>query len=173
MAVALGWPRSLARLPRPRRETSVRRRARTPDEASILSSYVHSSYLRELLSDGRLGYAYLLKTATIEEIRRAILTAARGGFLIDPQVGIQATDTSQLTVLTPREARAEPPRLLEDLTRADVAGAVGHARLAPVGREADDAVRVAAERSNAGAPRLHRHRQIGERLHARRRDLAA
>ncbi len=69
----------------------------------ILSSYVHSGYLRELLSDGRLGYAYLLKTATIEEIRRAILTAAHGGFLIDPQVGVQATDSIQLTVLTPRE----------------------------------------------------------------------
>ena len=42
----------------------------------IFSSYVYVSYLRELLSDGRLGYAYLLKTATVEQVSQAIRTVA-------------------------------------------------------------------------------------------------
>lgn len=70
----------------------------------IFSSYVYATYLKELLGDGRLGYAYLLKTAPIEQIVTAIRTVARGGFFIDPQVGQRATAPTRLAQLTGREA---------------------------------------------------------------------
>lgn len=69
----------------------------------ILSNYNESSYLRELLGDGRFGYAYLLKTVTIDEIKKTILTVARGGLFIDPQVANQANASPKLDRLTPRE----------------------------------------------------------------------
>ncbi len=69
----------------------------------IFSSYVFVSYLRELLSDGRLGYAYLLKTASIEQLGAAIRTVAAGGLFIDPQVGKRANAPTRLTRLTARE----------------------------------------------------------------------
>jgi DNA-binding NarL/FixJ family response regulator len=69
----------------------------------IFSSYVFVSYLRELLNDGRLGYAYLLKTATIEQLGAAIRTVAGGGLFIDPQVGQRANAPTRLTRLTERE----------------------------------------------------------------------
>jgi DNA-binding NarL/FixJ family response regulator len=69
----------------------------------ILSNYSESSYLRELLSDGRFGYAYLLKTASIDEIKQTILTVARGGLFIDPQVSQQANASARLERLTSRE----------------------------------------------------------------------
>jgi DNA-binding NarL/FixJ family response regulator len=70
----------------------------------VFSSYVYGSYLKELLGDGRLGYAYLLKTAPLEQIVTAIRTVARGGFFVDPQVGERATAPTQLAKLTAREA---------------------------------------------------------------------
>jgi len=70
----------------------------------IFSSYVYATYLKELLGDGRLGYAYLLKTAPIEQVVTAIRTVARGGFFIDPQVGQRATAPTRLAQLTGREA---------------------------------------------------------------------
>lgn len=69
----------------------------------ILSNYSDSSYLHELLSDGRFGYAYLLKSASIDEIKRTILTVARGGLFIDPEVVNQAHTSPKLNLLTPRE----------------------------------------------------------------------
>ncbi len=69
----------------------------------IFSSYVFVSYLRELLSDGHLGYAYLLKTASIEQLAAAIRTVAAGGFFVDPQVGQRANSPGRLTRLTERE----------------------------------------------------------------------
>jgi DNA-binding NarL/FixJ family response regulator len=69
----------------------------------IFSSYVYVSYLRELLSDGRLGYAYLLKTATVEQVSEAIRTVARGGFYIAPQVGERASAPTRLARVTDRE----------------------------------------------------------------------
>ena len=69
----------------------------------VFSSYVFVSYLRELLSDGRLGYAYLLKTASIEQLAAAIRTVAAGGLFIDPQVGQRANAPTRLTRLTARE----------------------------------------------------------------------
>jgi DNA-binding NarL/FixJ family response regulator len=69
----------------------------------IFSSYVFVSYLRELLSDGRLGYAYLLKTASIERLSAAIRIVASGGVFIDPQVGQRANAPARLTQLTERE----------------------------------------------------------------------
>jgi NarL family two-component system response regulator LiaR len=69
----------------------------------ILSSYLYSSYLRELLSDGLLGYAYLLKSAPIDEIKRTILMVARGGLYIDPQIGNHAASSAKLDQLTIRE----------------------------------------------------------------------
>jgi len=69
----------------------------------IFSSYVFVSYLRELLGDGRLGYAYLLKTASIEQLAAAIRTVAAGGLFIDPQVGQRANAPARLTRLTARE----------------------------------------------------------------------
>jgi DNA-binding NarL/FixJ family response regulator len=69
----------------------------------VFSSYVFVSYLRELLSDGRLGYAYLLKTASIDQLVAAIRTVAAGGLFIDPQVGQRANAPTQLARLTARE----------------------------------------------------------------------
>ena len=69
----------------------------------IFSSYVFVSYLRELLGDGRLGYAYLLKTASIEQLAAAVRTVAAGGLFIDPQVGQRANAPTRLTRLTERE----------------------------------------------------------------------
>ncbi len=69
----------------------------------VFSSYVFVSYLRELLSDGRMGYAYLLKTASIEQLSAAIRIVARGGVFIDPQVGQRANGPARLTQLTERE----------------------------------------------------------------------
>jgi DNA-binding NarL/FixJ family response regulator len=69
----------------------------------IFSSYVFVSHLRELLGDGRLGYAYLLKTASIEQLAAAIRTVAAGGLFIDPQVGQRASAPTRLTRLTDRE----------------------------------------------------------------------
>ena len=69
----------------------------------IFSSYVFVSYLRELLSDGRMGYAYLLKTASIEQLTAAIRIVASGGVFIDPQVGQRANAPARLTQLTERE----------------------------------------------------------------------
>jgi DNA-binding NarL/FixJ family response regulator len=70
----------------------------------IFSSYVFVSYLRELLSDGRLGYAYLLKTASVEQLSAAIRTVAAGGLFVDPQVGQRANAPARLTHLTERES---------------------------------------------------------------------
>jgi DNA-binding NarL/FixJ family response regulator len=70
----------------------------------IFSSYVFVSYLRELLGDGRLGYAYLLKTASIERLSTAIRIVASGGVFIDPQVGQRANAPARLTQLTQRES---------------------------------------------------------------------
>jgi DNA-binding NarL/FixJ family response regulator len=70
----------------------------------VFSSYVFVSYLRELLSDGRLGYAYLLKTASIERLTAAIRIVASGGAFIDPQVGQRANAPGRLTQLTERES---------------------------------------------------------------------
>ncbi len=69
----------------------------------IFSSYVFVSYLRELLSDGRLGYAYLLKTASLERLTAAIRIVATGGAFIDPQVGQRVSGPGKLTQLTERE----------------------------------------------------------------------
>jgi DNA-binding NarL/FixJ family response regulator len=69
----------------------------------MFSSYVYASYLKELLGDGRLGYAYLLKTAALNQVVTAIRTVARGGFFVDPQVGERATAPTQLARLTSRE----------------------------------------------------------------------
>jgi DNA-binding NarL/FixJ family response regulator len=68
----------------------------------VFSSFVYGSYLRELLADGRLGYASLLKTAPLDRVATAIRTVARGGFLIDPQVGRRAVP-DKLGTLTVRE----------------------------------------------------------------------
>jgi DNA-binding NarL/FixJ family response regulator len=70
----------------------------------IFSSYVFVAYLRELLSDGRLGYAYLLKTAPIGQLAAAIRTVAAGGLFVDPQVGQRANAPTRLARLTGRES---------------------------------------------------------------------
>lgn len=69
----------------------------------VLSNYSSSSYLQQLLSDGHLGYAYLLKSASIDHIKKTILTVARGGLYIDPDVASQASTHPKLDRLTPRE----------------------------------------------------------------------
>lgn len=69
----------------------------------ILSNYAESSYLHELLSDGQLGYAYLLKTASIDEIKQTIVTVVQGGLFIDSQVGGQSNTSAKLERLTARE----------------------------------------------------------------------
>lgn len=85
-------------------EAAHRIKAERPETGIvILSNYPDSSYLRELLSDGQFGCAYLLKTATVAEIKTTILTVAKGGLFIDPQVASQANASSKLERLTPRE----------------------------------------------------------------------
>lgn len=69
----------------------------------ILSNYSSSSYLHELLSDGNFGYAYLLKSAGIDQIKRTILMVAKGGLYVDPDVANQANTLPKLEILTPRE----------------------------------------------------------------------
>ncbi|MCP4358849.1 MAG: response regulator transcription factor [Chloroflexi bacterium] len=69
----------------------------------ILSNYSEGIYLRELLSDGQFGYAYLLKTASIDIIKTSILTVYKGGLFIDPEVVNRANALAKLTHLTPRE----------------------------------------------------------------------
>jgi DNA-binding NarL/FixJ family response regulator len=85
-------------------EAAHRIKAQRPEVGVVIfSSYVFVSYLRELLSDGRLGYAYLLKTAPIEQLAAAIRTVAAGGLFVDPQVGQRANAPTRLTSLTERE----------------------------------------------------------------------
>jgi len=85
-------------------EAAHRIKAQRPEVGVVIfSSYVFVSYLRELLSDGRLGYAYLLKTAPIEQLAAAIRTVAAGGLFVDPQVGQRANAPTRLTRLTERE----------------------------------------------------------------------
>ncbi len=69
----------------------------------MLSSRVYGMCLHELVNDGRLGYAYLLKSASIEEIKRAVLIVAQGGFLVGRQAARQAGGSSRIERLTPRE----------------------------------------------------------------------
>ncbi len=90
----------------------------------ILSNYNDSSYLRELLGDGQLGYAYLLKTATIDEIKATILTVAQGGLFIDPQVSRRAHASSKLDRLTARE-RDVLEAMAQGLDNRGVAGELG------------------------------------------------
>ncbi|MCP4541736.1 MAG: response regulator transcription factor [Chloroflexi bacterium] len=90
----------------------------------ILSNYNDSSYLRELLSDGQLGYAYLLKTATIDEIKATVLTVAQGGLFIDPQVSQRAHASSKLDRLTARE-RDVLEAMAQGLDNRGVAGELG------------------------------------------------
>jgi DNA-binding NarL/FixJ family response regulator len=86
-------------------QAAHRIKAQRPDVGVVIfSSYVFVSYLRELLSDGRLGYAYLLKTAPIERLAAAIRTVAAGGLFVDPQVGQRANAPTRLARLTARES---------------------------------------------------------------------
>lgn len=90
----------------------------------ILSNYNDGSYLRELLGDGQLGYAYLLKTATIDEIKTTILTMAQGGLFIDTQVSRRAYASSKLDRLTARE-RDVLEAMAQGLDNRGVAGGLG------------------------------------------------
>lgn len=84
----------------------------------ILSNYAESSYLHELLSDGQLGYAYLLKTASIDEIKQTIVTVVQGGLFIDSQVGGQSNTSAKLERLTSREQEVLATVQLERCKRA-------------------------------------------------------
>ena len=76
----------------------------------LLSQYVESAYVRELLGQGTDGRAYLLKerVADLDELFLAIREVAKGGSVIDPKV-VEALVTAResagggISRLTPRE----------------------------------------------------------------------
>jgi len=77
----------------------------------LLSARVELTFLVELLADGAAGLGYLLKhrVSDVDEVVRALLEVARGGYALDPQVvaGLlqrKANLTNPpLATLTPRE----------------------------------------------------------------------
>jgi two-component system NarL family response regulator len=80
-------------------------KARRPETGIvILSNYADSSYVHELLVDRQPGYAYLLKTATLDKIKSTILAVAGEGLIVvDPQVAVPPNPSSELDSLTARE----------------------------------------------------------------------
>jgi DNA-binding NarL/FixJ family response regulator len=79
-------------------------RNRRPETGIVaLTSSLETRYLHDLLRDGGTGYAYMLKAAPIDTIHFAILTVARGGHYIDPEMARRDRIPAQLESLTPRE----------------------------------------------------------------------
>jgi DNA-binding NarL/FixJ family response regulator len=92
-------------------EAARRIRAQHPGTGVVvLSQYVESDYVFELLQDGVEGLGYLLKerVSDVEQLVRALREVADGGSALDPKVveGLlrrSATERSPLAALTQRE----------------------------------------------------------------------
>lgn len=77
----------------------------------VLSQYVETAYVHDLLSEGAEGLGYLLKerVAHIDDVVRALEEVARGGTALDPRVvsalvaAKRRTEASPLDLLSPRE----------------------------------------------------------------------
>ncbi len=92
-------------------EAARRIRAKHPGTGVVvLSQYVESDYVFQLLQDGVEGLGYLLKerVSDVEEVVRALREVASGGSALDPKVveGLLRRSTSEkspLAALTDRE----------------------------------------------------------------------